>query len=140
MPADLNRVTLVGRLTRDPDVKQTAGGSTITTLRLAVTSRGKNGDQWEDTPNYFDVVCFGRTAETAGSYLAKGRRVGVDGRLQWREWDGKDGSKRQAVEVVANDVFFLDSRGDDNPTPAPRGASVPTRVDDSDIPFAPSVA
>ena len=127
----MNRVTLVGRLTRDPEVKQTAGGSTITTLRLAVTSRGKAGDVWEDQPNYFDVVCFGRTAETAGSYLAKGRRVGVDGRLQWREWEAKDGGKRQTVEVVANDVFFLDSREDAAPA-RPRGGDLP--VDDS-IPF-----
>lgn len=139
MPADLNRVTLIGRLTRDPDVKQTPAGGTITTIRLAVTSRGKTGDQWEDQSNYFDVVCFGRTAETAGSYLTKGRRIGVDGSLRWREWEAKDGSKRQAVEVAANDVFFLDSR-EEGSTPARRGASVPTTRDDSDIPFAPSVA
>jgi single-strand DNA-binding protein len=55
---------------------------------------------------------FGRTAETASNYLSKGRRIGVDGRLSWREWEAQDGGKRQAVEVVANDIFFLDSRGD----------------------------
>ena len=108
--SDLNRCTLIGRLTRDPEIRQTAGGGTVASLRLAVNTRRKVGDAWEDTPGFYDVVCFGRTAETAGSYLVKGRRVGVDGRLQWREWDGKDGGKRQAVEVVANDVFFLDSR------------------------------
>ena len=58
------------------------------------------------------MTVFGRQAETASTYLAKGRRIGVDGRLSWREWQAQDGSKRQGVEVIANDVFFLDSRGD----------------------------
>lgn len=114
MPADLNRVTLVGRLTRDPELRHSAGGNAICTIRLAVTSRGRDdGGNWTDKPNYFDVTVFGRQAETASQYLSKGRRIGVDGRLQWREWEAQDGNKRQAVEVVANDVFFLDSRGDD---------------------------
>lgn len=129
--SDLNRCTLIGRLTRDPEIRQTAGGGTVASLRLAVNTRRKVGDAWEDTPGFYDVVCFGRTAETAGSYLVKGRRVGVDGRLQWREWDGKDGGKRQAVEVVAQDVFFLDSRGDDAAPAKPRGGDLPV----DDIPF-----
>ncbi len=58
------------------------------------------------------MTVFGRQAETASTYLAKGRRIGVDGRLSWREWQAQDGTKRQNVEVIANDVFFLDSRGD----------------------------
>lgn len=113
MPADLNRVTLVGRLTRDPELRHTAGGNAVCTIRLAVTSRGRDDTgNWADKPNYFDVTVFGRQAETASTYLAKGRRVGVDGRLQWREWEAQDGNKRQSVEVVANDIFFLDSRGE----------------------------
>ncbi len=58
------------------------------------------------------MTVFGRQAQTAADYLAKGRRIGVDGRLSWREWQAQDGTKRQSVEVIANDVFFLDSRGD----------------------------
>lgn len=112
MPADLNRVTLVGRLTRDPELRQTAGGTSVCSIRLAVTSRTNRGGEWSDQSNYFDVTVFGRQAETAETYLAKGRRIGVDGRLSWREWQSQDGTKRQAVEVIANDVFFLDSRGD----------------------------
>ncbi|WP_217922237.1 single-stranded DNA-binding protein [Miltoncostaea oceani] len=113
MPADLNRVTLVGRLTRDPELRHTGGGDPICSIRLACSSRGRGDDgQWTDKPNYFDVTVFGRQAETASTYLAKGRRIGVDGRLSWREWQAQDGSKRQSVEVIANDVFFLDSRGD----------------------------
>jgi len=113
MPADLNRVTLVGRLTRDPELRHTGGGDAICSMRLAVSSRsrGDNGE-WGDRSNYFDVTVFGRQAETASTYLAKGRRIGVDGRLSWREWQAQDGTKRQSVEVIANDVFFLDSRGD----------------------------
>jgi single-strand DNA-binding protein len=111
--ADLNRVTLVGRLTRDPELRHTAGGDAVCSMRLAVSSRSRDENgQWGDKSNYFDVVVFGRQAETASNYLAKGRRIGVDGRLSWREWTAQDGGKRQSVEVVANDVFFLDSRGD----------------------------
>jgi single-strand DNA-binding protein len=113
MPADLNRVTLVGRLTRDPELRHTAGGDPVCSIRLAVSSRARDeGGNWGDRSNYFDVTVFGRQAETASTYLAKGRRIGVDGRLSWREWQTQDGSKRQSVEVVANDLFFLDSRGE----------------------------
>jgi single-strand DNA-binding protein len=113
VPADLNRVTLVGRLTRDPELRHTGGGDPICSIRLAVSSRSRDeGGNWGDRSNYFDVTVFGRQAETASTYLAKGRRIGVDGRLSWREWQAQDGSKRQSVEVIANDVFFLDSRGD----------------------------
>jgi single-strand DNA-binding protein len=113
MPADLNRVTLVGRLTRDPELRHTQGGDPVCSIRLAVSSRARDeSGNWGDRSNYFDVTVFGRQAETASTYLAKGRRIGVDGRLSWREWQAQDGSKRQGVEVIANDVFFLDSRGD----------------------------
>ena len=114
MPADLNRVTLVGRLTRDPELRHTQGGDPVCSIRLAVSSRARamRAGNWGDRSNYFDVTVFGRQAETASTYLAKGRRIGVDGRLSWREWQAQDGSKRQSVEVIANDVFFLDSRGE----------------------------
>ena len=113
MPADLNRVTLVGRLTRDPELRHTGGGDPICSIRLAVSSRARDeSGNWGDKSNFFDVTVFGRQAQTAADYLAKGRRIGVDGRLSWREWQAQDGSKRQSVEVIANDVFFLDSRGE----------------------------
>ena len=113
MPADLNRVTLVGRLTRDPELRHTGGGDPICSMRLAVSSRSRDETgNWGDKSNYFDVTVFGRQAQTAADYLAKGRRIGVDGRLSWREWQAQDGTKRQSVEVIANDLFFLDSRGE----------------------------
>jgi single-strand DNA-binding protein len=85
----------------------------VCSIRLAVSSRARDeSGNWGDRSNYFDVTVFGRQAETASNYLSKGRRIGVDGRLSWREWQAQDGSKRQNVEVIANDIFFLDSRGD----------------------------
>ena len=113
MPADLNRVTLVGRLTRDPELRRTQGGDPVCSIRLAVSSRSRDDSgNWGDRSNYFDVTVFGRQAETSSTYLAKGRRIGVDGRLSFREWQAQDGTKRSSVEVVANDIFFLDSRGE----------------------------
>ena len=159
MPADLNRVTLVGRLTRDPELRHTQGGDPVCSIRLAVSSRARDeSGNWGDRSNYFDVTVFGRQAETASTYLAKGRRIGVDGRLSWREWQAQDGSKRQGVEVIANDVFFLDSRGEGGarrrqraaggaararrPRPRPRSARRPAtaagatrRDDDAEVPF-----
>jgi single-strand DNA-binding protein len=113
VPADLNRVTLVGRLTRDPELRHTGGGDPICSIRLAVSSRSRDeSGNWGDKSNFFDVTVFGRQAQTSADYLSKGRRIGVDGRLSWREWQAQDGTKRQSVEVIANDIFFLDSRND----------------------------
>ncbi len=113
MPADMNRVSLVGRLTRDPELRHTASGDPVCGMRLAVSSRARdeNGN-WGDRSNYFDVTVFGRQADTVSTYMTKGRRIGVDGRLSWREWQAQDGTRRQSVEVIANDIFFLDSRSD----------------------------
>ncbi len=151
MPADLNRVTLVGRLTRDPELRHSGGGDAICSLRLAVNARSRGQDgEWGDKANFFDVTVFGRQAETASTYLAKGRRIGVDGRLSWREWQAQDGTKRQSVEVIANDVFFLDSRGEGGeggfggrqPAAVDELAAVPAMAgtaanagEESDIPF-----
>ncbi len=153
MPADLNRVTLVGRLTRDPELRHSGGGDAICSIRLAVSSRSRDETgNWGDRSNYFDVTVFGRQAETASTYLAKGRRIGVDGRLSWREWQAQDGTKRQSVEVIANDIFFLDSRGEGGegggfaarrpsavdelaPVGATAGPADAGGAEDSDIPF-----
>ena len=113
MPADLNRVTLIGRLTRDPELRHTAGGDPLCNLRIAVNSRTRDDSgNWGDKPNFFDVTVFGRQAESVTQYMSKGRRIGVDGALSWREWESQDGGKRQAVEVRARDIFFLDSRNE----------------------------
>ena len=119
MPADLNHVALVGRLTRDPELRYTASGEPVCAMRVAVTSRARNGEGYEDRPNFLDVTTFGPHAEAAAEHLAKGRRIGVAGRLVWREWTADDGSRREAVQIVASSVQYLDA---------------PTRVG-SDVPW-----
>ena len=111
--SDLNRVTLVGRLTRDPEVRYTSGGMPIVNLGLAVNGRQKDAasGQWVDKPNFFDIKLFGERFERLATHLEKGRRVGIDGRLEWSSWE-TDGQKRSKVEVVANELQFLDGRGD----------------------------
>jgi single-strand DNA-binding protein len=100
-----------GNLTRDPELRSTPGGTSICGLRIAVNSRRKDeSGQWVDKPNYFDITVFGAQGENCAQYLAKGRPVAVDGRLNWREWEAKDGSKRQSVDIIADSVQFLGSR------------------------------
>jgi single-strand DNA-binding protein len=109
---NINRVIITGNLTRDPELRSTPGGTTVCSLRVAVNSRRKDGQtgQWVDKPNYFDVTVFGAQGENCGQYLAKGRPVAVEGRLNWREWEAQDGGKRQAVDIIADAVQFLGSR------------------------------
>jgi single-strand DNA-binding protein len=113
MPANINRVVLVGNLTRDPELRHTPSGMAVCSLRLAVNTRRKDeSGNWGDKPNYFDITVWGQQGENCAQYLAKGRPVAIDGRLEWREWDAQDGTKRQAVDIVADNVQFLGSRGD----------------------------
>jgi single-strand DNA-binding protein len=144
MAASINRVVLVGNLTRDPELKHTPGGTPVCSLRVAVNSRRKDeSGQWADKPNYFSVSVFGNQAESCSQYLSKGRPVAIDGRLDWREWQTQEGTKREAVEIIAESVQFLGSRGDaggDTPQFVPAGAAgesadFPASSADDDIPF-----
>ena len=111
--ANINRVVLVGNLTKDPELRHTPSGTAVCKLRVAVNTRQKDQTgQWVDKPNYFDVTVWGNQGESCAQYLAKGRPIGIDGRLDWREWEAQDGTKRQAVEIIAENVQFLGSRGD----------------------------
>jgi single-strand DNA-binding protein len=103
---------ITGNLTRDPELRSTPGGTAVCKLRVAVNSSRKDGQtgEWIDKPNYFDVTVWGAQGENCANYLSKGRPVAVSGRLDWREWEAQDGSKRQAVEIIANSVQFLGSR------------------------------
>jgi single-strand DNA-binding protein len=145
--ANINRVVLVGNLTRDPELRHTPSGTPVCKLRIAVNTRQKDAatGQWGDKPNYFDVTVWGNQAESSAQYLSKGRPVAVDGRLDWREWEAQDGSKRQAVEIIADTVQFLGSRGDTGEFggggnqfvpagAAQESADFPAAADD-DIPF-----
>jgi single-strand DNA-binding protein len=143
--ANINRVVLVGNLTKDPELRHTPSGTAVCQLRIAVNSRRRDETgQWVDKPNYFDVSIFGNQAESSAQYLSKGRPVGIDGRLDWREWEAQDGSKRQAVQIIAESVQFLGSRGDSEGGGGnqfvPAGAAAETGADfpqaaDDDIPF-----
>ena len=141
MAANINRVVLVGNLTRDPELRHTPSGTAVCSLRLAVNTRRKDeSGQWADKPNYFDITVWGQQGENWAQYLAKGRPVGIDGRLEWREWEAQDGSKRQAVEVVADNVQFLGGRQDSEGAYVPAGAAAsgddfPSSPADDDIPF-----
>ena len=146
MPANINSVVLVGNLTRDPELRHTPSGMAVCSLRLAVNSRRKDeSGNWTDKPNYFDITVWGAQGENCAQYLAKGRPVGVQGRLEWREWDAQDGTKRQAVEIIADSVQFLGGRGEtggDEPQFVQAGAGAgaqagdfPSGPADDDIPF-----
>jgi single-strand DNA-binding protein len=155
MANNINRVVLVGNLTKDPELRHTPSGTAVCSLRLAVNSSQKDPStgEWTDKPNYFDVTVWDKQGENCAQYLSKGRPVAVDGRLDWREWDAQDGTKRQAVQIIANTVQFLGSRGDADggggggggqPQFVPAGATAGNDADmsssgggatDDDIPF-----
>jgi single-strand DNA-binding protein len=108
----VNVVVITGNLTKDPELRSTGGGTPVCEMRVAVNSRRKDqSGQWVDKPNFFDVVVFGAQGENCANYLSRGRPVAVEGRLDWREWEAKEGGgKRQAVQIIANSVQFLGSR------------------------------
>lgn len=107
--SDTNRVVLVGRLTRDPELRALPSGQSVCGLRLACNGLRKEGDAYEERPNFFDISVFGAQGENVDRYLRKGSRVAVDGRLEWSEWETSDQQKRQSVNVVAHSVQFLDT-------------------------------
>jgi single-strand DNA-binding protein len=121
MARSLNQVTLMGNLTRDPELRQTPNGQNVTSFSLALNRSYKDASgEWQEATDYIDIVCWGPLAERVSQYLSKGRRCLVQGRLQSRSWE-QDGQKRSKVEVLANDVTFLDSRGSDTETRASTG-------------------
>ncbi|PID32211.1 single-stranded DNA-binding protein [Candidatus Saccharibacteria bacterium] len=111
MARSLNQVTLMGNLTRDPELRQTPTGQNVCSFSLALNRSYKDqSGQWQEATDYIDIVAWGPLAERVAQYLSKGRRCLVQGRLQSRSWE-QDGQKRSKVEVLANDVTFLDGRG-----------------------------
>jgi len=120
MPAiNINRVVLTGNLTRDPELRSTQSGTSVCSLRIACNTRRKtSAGEWVDKPNYFDVTVWGAPGENCARFLAKGRPVAIDGRLEWREYEHDD-ARRQAVEIIADAVQFLAANGaGDQPEPA----------------------
>lgn len=153
MPQNINVVAITGNLTRDPELRSTPGGTSVCSLRVACNGRRKDSSgSWVDDPNYFDVTVWGAQGENCSTYLQKGRPVAVQGRLNWHEWQTQEGHKRQAVDIVADSVQFLNSRSDSDdggrfvpksdvpadtgglPASDPPPAAAPPAADD-DIPF-----
>ena len=153
----LNRVTLIGNLGKDPEVKYTPSGTPVAKLTLATNERFKDkSGEWQDRTEWHNVVLWQRQAEIAGEYRKKGSKVYIEGRLQTRSWDDKtSGQKKYMTEVVANDLILLGGRGEgaggdsggssrgaaaggnnfDQRTPEPETAPASTPISDEDIPF-----
>lgn len=144
----INKVLVTGNLTRDPELKQSAGGTAILRFGVAVNDRRKNGQtgEWEDVPNFVDCVMFGSRAEALSRYLAKGAKVAVEGKLRYSSWE-KDGERRSKLEVVVDELEFMSGKAQAEKPMEPReaaaymGATIkpaaPARPDlyGEDIPF-----
>lgn len=121
--ASYNRVTLVGNLTRDPEMKTIASGLVIAEMGIAVNDRVKKGEQWVDEVCFVDLTSFSKTAEVCGRYLKKGSQVLIEGKLRLEQWDSKDGQKRSKHKVVVDKMVMLGSKNDSQDL----GDGVPTK-------------
>jgi single-strand DNA-binding protein len=145
----VNRVIIVGRLGRDPEMRHTTSGTAVTNFSVATNEKWKNssGEPQERT-EWHKVVTWSKLAEISNQYLTKGQLVFIEGRIQTREWDDRDGNKRQTTEIVASDMKMLGGRGDARPAtetvetvevaesgPGSSGPSMDLGVTDDDIPF-----
>lgn len=122
MSENINSVVVSGNLTRDPELRQTQGGTAVLSLRMASNGRRKNPQtgQWEDEPCFLGVTVLGARADPLARILARGSRVTVQGRLRWREWADKDGARREALEVVADNVELPPRQGAAQQAPTPQ--------------------
>ena len=137
----VNKVILVGNLGRDPEVRYIKDGTAVANLRLATseTWNDQNGQKQERT-EWHRIVAWGKLAEIAKEYMSKGRQIYVEGKLQTRSWDDRDGNKRYTTEIKADQIIMLGTRGDsaggrDTPTPPPEPAAAPFEAKEDDVPF-----
>lgn len=136
----INRVVISGNLTRDPELRATAGGTSVLKMGVAVNDRRKNQQtgEWEDVPNFVDVTVFGARGEALSRFLSKGAKVAIEGKLRWSQWESKEGEKRSKLEVVADEVEFLSSRDGGSGAYSAPGGEAPEAVTDDlgeEIPF-----
>ena len=129
----LNKIIIMGRLTRDPELRRTQSGTAVTSFTMAV-DRDFKSQSGEKETDFIDVVAWRNTGEFAAKYLAKGRMAAVEGRIQVRDWQDKDGNRRKSVEVVADRMYFGDSKQEDKKQPAPADDFCEIE-DDGDLPF-----
>lgn len=128
----LNRCIIMGRLTRDPELRHTQSGKAVTSVTLAVDRdfKGQNGEKETD---FIDIVAWSNTAEFLCNYFSKGRMAVAEGRLQIRDWTDKDGGKRRSAEIVADHVYFADSKRDQETTSTQEFEELDE--DDGNLPF-----
>ena len=143
----VNKVILIGNLGQDPEVRHTNSGQPVSNLRVATSRRVKDRDgNWSDQTEWHSVVCFARLAELAGQYLRKGSKIYIEGRLQTRSWEDKEGKKQYRTEIVCENLKFLDSKGGGAGAAAEGGGYSPSRgaaaaedsqefPSDDDVPF-----
>jgi len=110
--ASLNKVMLIGNVGQDPELRYTPDGNPVANFSIAVNRRRRVGEEYKDETEWFNIVCFSRTAENVNQYLTKGQKVYVEGRFQSNEYVGQDGNQRKSYEVIANEVTFLSSRSE----------------------------
>nr|DAS74327.1 MAG TPA: Single strand binding protein [Caudoviricetes sp.] len=134
----MNKVVLIGRLVRDPDVRYTQSGKAVTSFTLAADRRVRKDADAQQTADFIPVVAWDKLAEICGNYLAKGRRTAVEGHIQVRSYEAQDGSKRYVTEVVAENVEFLETKRAAT-SDASQGydgvGGLETPIPDDDIPF-----
>ena len=110
--ASLNKVMLIGNVGQDPELRYTPDGNPVANFSIAVNRRRRVGDEYKDETEWFNIVCFSRTAENVNQYLTKGQKVYVEGRFQSSEYVGQDGNQRKSFEVIANEVTFLSTKNE----------------------------
>jgi single-strand DNA-binding protein len=132
----VNKAILIGRLGKDPEVRYTPDGTMVTNFNLATDEqwKDKSGEKVQKT-EWHRIVTFGKLAEICGNYLVKGKLVFVEGRIQTRSWEDKDGVKRFTTEIVANNMQMLDSKGQAKADSAASDAATPGNVPEDDVPF-----
>jgi single-strand DNA-binding protein len=121
----INSCVLTGRIVNDPEMKYSPSGTAITKFRLAVERRRGSQDGQEKQTDFLDIVTFQKTAELVAQYMDKGAMIGVEGRIQSRTWETQDGQKRYSVEIVANNVTFLESKQEAERRRGARGVAAP---------------
>ena len=122
----INRVNITGNLTRDPELRATAGGTQILAFGVAVNDRRKNPQTgaWEDVPNFMDCIVFGQRAEAVSRFISKGSKVAIEGKLRYSTWETKEGQRRSKLEVIVDEIDFMSRQGQQVTSPAAEAAKV----------------
>ena len=141
--ASLNKVMLIGNVGQDPELRYTPDGNPVANFSIAVNRRRRVGDEYKDETEWFNIVCFSRTAENVNQYLTKGQKVYVEGRFQSSEYVGQDGNQRKSFEVIANEVTFLSTKNEADSinqnaaksTEKPEASATDNEDEDKDLPW-----